>query len=94
MGLDVRKPVFRVLDQVRRKPARSAAETCQNIRIYHECEGGMEKSVLRITDWHHEACRVMKNCDPERWIFLSHPHMNNELFFLLTSKYLILYWKT
>ena len=23
-----------------------------NIRMYHECEGGMEKSVLRITDWH------------------------------------------
>ena len=24
-----------------------------NIRIYHECEGGIEKSILRITVWHH-----------------------------------------
>ena len=23
-----------------------------NIRIHHECEGGIEKSVPRITDWH------------------------------------------
>ena len=30
-----------------------------NIRIYHECEAGIEKSILRITDWHHKACRVM-----------------------------------
>ena len=33
--------------------------TCDNIRIYHECEGQLEKSVPSITDWHHEACRVM-----------------------------------
>ena len=63
------------------------------IRIPHECEGGIEKSVPRITDWHHKACRVMSNCDPEGQIFLSHPHMNNGFFFLLTTKYLILYWK-
>ena len=30
------------------------------IRIYHMCEGRIEKSVLRITVWHHEACRVIK----------------------------------
>ena len=24
------------------------------IRIYHECEGGMGKSHMRITVWHHE----------------------------------------
>ena len=29
------------------------------IRLHHSCEGGIEKSVPRITDWHHEACRVM-----------------------------------
>ena len=33
------------------------------IRIYHEFEDGIEKSVMRITDWHHEACRVMTNGD-------------------------------
>ena len=63
------------------------------IRIYHECEGGIEKSVPRITDWHHEACRVMTNGDGEERIFLSHPHTNNGLFFSLTIKYLFLYWK-
>ena len=26
------------------------------IRIYHECEGRIEKSVQRIAVWHHEAC--------------------------------------
>ena len=27
-----------------------------NIRIYHKCEGRIERSVPRITFWHHEAC--------------------------------------
>ena len=26
------------------------------IRIYHECEGRIEKSILRISVWHQEAC--------------------------------------
>ena len=26
------------------------------IRIYHKCKDDIEKSVLKITDWHHEAC--------------------------------------
>ena len=39
------------------------------IRIYHECEGGIEKSVARITNWHHEAYRVMTKGDREGWIF-------------------------
>ena len=55
----------------------------ENISIYHECEGGIEKSVPRITDWHHEACRVMTNGNHEGQIFLSHPH--NGFFFLLTT---------
>ena len=63
------------------------------IRIHHECQGGIEKSVPRITKWHHEACRVMINCDHEGQIFLSHTHTNNGFFFLLNTKYLILYWK-
>ena len=37
----------------------------ENMRIYHECEGRIEKSILRIAVWHHEACRVMTNGDPE-----------------------------
>ena len=40
-----------------------------------------------------EACRVMTNGDHEGCIFLSHPHRKNGFFFLLTTKYLILYWK-
>ena len=59
------------------------------IRIHHESEGGIEKSVQRITDWHHEACRVMTISDREGRIFLSHTHMNNGFFFLLNTKCLI-----
>ena len=47
----------------------SFATSCDNIRIHHECEGGIEKSVPRIDDWHHEACRVMTNGDREGQIF-------------------------
>ena len=61
-----------------------------NIRIYHECEGWIEKSVQMITVWHHKACRVMANGDPEGWIFLSHPHTNNGFVLLLIIKYPIL----
>ena len=41
------------------------------IRIHGECDGGIEKSVLRITDWHQAACRVMTNGDHEGRIFHS-----------------------
>ena len=63
------------------------------ISIYHECEGGIEKSVPRITYWHHEACGVMTNGDDEGRIFLSHPYTNNVFIFLLTNDYPILYLK-
>ena len=33
------------------------------------------------------------NGDPEGQIFLSHPHTNIGFIFLLTTEYLILYWK-
>ena len=45
-------------------------------------EGRIEKSVSRKAVWHHEACRVITNGDPEGRIFLSYPHTNNGLFFL------------
>ena len=38
----------------------------------------IEKSAPRITDWNHEACRVMTLYDREGQIFLSHPQTNNE----------------
>ena len=53
------------------------------IRFYHECEGRIEKSAPRLTVWHHKACQVMTNSDHEGWIFLSYPHTNNGIFFLL-----------
>ena len=59
-------------------------EQCESIRIYHECEGYIEKYVPMITNWHHEACWVMTNGDQEGRIFLSHPHTNNWFFFLVT----------
>ena len=58
------------------------------IRIYHECEGRIEKSVPRIAFCHHEACRVLTNGDPEGQIFLSNPHTNDGFFFLLTTIFL------
>ena len=60
----------------------------ENIRIYHECEGRIEKSVPRIAVWHHKACPVMTNGDPEGQIFLSYPHTNNGLVFLLTTVFM------
>ena len=44
------------------------------IRFHQECEGEIEKSVPRITVWHHEACRVITKGDLEGQIFISHPH--------------------
>ena len=35
------------------------------ISIFHGCIVWIEKSVTRVTDRHHEACRVMPNTDPE-----------------------------
>ena len=61
------------------------------IRIYRECEGRIETSVRSIAIWHHGACRVMTNGDPEGRIFLSYPHTKNELFFLLTSAFIYLF---
>ena len=74
------------MDVVRGNP------TVDVIRIHHECEGGIEKSAPRITHWHHEACLVMTNVDYEGRIFLSQPHtFIFGFFFLLTTKYHILY---
>ena len=58
----------------------------QIIRIYHKCEGKIEKSVLRIGVLHHEACWAMTNGDPQGRIFLSYPNTKkNGLIFLLTT---------
>ena len=56
------------------------------IRIHHECEGRIEKSVPRD---HRLSSLSMTNDDPEGQIFLSYPHTTNGFFFLLTIKYCI-----
>ena len=58
--------------------------------IYHECEGGIEKLVTRITVWHRKTCRVMTNGDAREGF--SYPILIRMLgsFFLLTIKYRIL----
>ena len=61
----------------------------KNIRIYHECESGIEKPVPRITVWHHKACLKMSTGDREGRIFQSHPNTYNGFFLLLTINYLI-----
>ena len=38
---------------------------CKLITIFHGCMVRIERSVTRVTDRHHEACRVMPNSDPE-----------------------------
>ena len=53
--------------------------------------GKDKKSVPRIAVWHHRACQVMTNGDPEGQIFLSYPHMNNGFFFLLTTVFIYLF---
>ena len=68
----------------------------KNIRIHHECKGGIEKSVLRVNLWHHEACQVMANSDSVGQIFLSNPHTNNGFVFLFTIEFRIVnheFWK-
>ena len=62
----------------------------ENIRIYQECEGRIEKFIPRIAVWHQEACRVMTNSDPEGGFFLSYPHTNNGFSFLLTTVFIYL----
>ena len=54
------------------------------ISIFHVCMVWIEKSVMRLTDRHHEACRVMPNSDPEWQIFLSTPYTHDRYFFLHT----------
>ena len=63
-------------------------KTVQTLRIYHECEGRIEKSVPRIAVLHHKACRVMTNGDLEGQIFLLYPHKNNGIFILLTTVFI------
>ena len=59
---------------------------CMIISIFHGCMVWIEKSVTRVTDRHHEACRVMPNSDPEWQIFLSTPYTHDRYFFLHTSR--------
>ena len=51
---------------------------CLERLLRHECEGGIEKSVQRITDWHQE----MTNGNHEGRIFRSLPDTKNVFFFL------------
>ena len=62
----------------------------KTIRIHHECDGGIEKSIPRITDWHHEACRVMTNGDHEGGFF--HPILTQIKFSFMNKTAEILIW--
>ena len=61
---------------------RSCKHYSYTIRIHNECEGGIEKSVSRITDWHQEACEAMTNGDCERQIFSIPPAQEKCILFL------------
>ena len=56
-----------------------------------ECR--IEKSVPRITVWHHEACRVVTNGDPEGRIFISLPHTNYGFIFCSPLNFAFCAWK-
>ena len=43
----------------------SSSVTWETVSICHGCMVLIEKSVTRVTDWHHEAFRVMPNSDLE-----------------------------
>ena len=47
------------------------------IRIYHECDNGIECSVPMITIRQHEAYQVMTKGDSEGGVILSHPHTHD-----------------
>ena len=69
-----------------------SARVVLNVRIYHECEGKIEKYVRGITVWYLEACRAMTNGDLEGLIFLSYPHTNiMDSIFLLTTAFIYLF---
>ena len=61
------------------------------LRIYHECDGRIEKPNPRIAVWHHRACQEMTNNDPKGRIFLSYPQTNKDFFFLLTTAFIYLF---
>ena len=54
-----------VRGDVLRPPHGTTPAAVKIISIFHGCMVWMEKSVTRVTDRHHEACRVMPNSDPE-----------------------------
>ena len=66
------------------------------IRIYHKCEDGIEKSIPRITDWHHEIYQMMANSDPnsdhEGQIFFIFTQLM-DYFSFSTLSTVFLYWK-
>ena len=62
------------------------------IRINHESEDRIEKSIPRTAVWHQEACQVMTNTDPEGQICLFYPHTNNGFFFLLTTFFIYIFF--
>ena len=61
-----------------------ASLQCDKISIFHGCMVWIEKSVTRVNDRYHEACRVMPNSDPEWQIFVSTPYTHDRYFFLYT----------
>ena len=77
--------------EVNRKHAHSAQ--LKIIRIYHECEGRIEKSVPRD----QRLSSFGKPRDAKRrssgGIFLSYPHTNNGFFFSCSPLFLFIYFK-
>ena len=73
-----------------RAQSRIMAYRVGTTRIYHECEGWIEKFVLRIA-LTTKGLPSDENSDPEGQIFLSHSHTNNRFFFLLIIRFTVLF---
>ena len=71
-----------------RAQSRIMAYRVGTTRIYHECEGWIEKFVLRIA-LTTKGLLSDENSDPEGQIFLSHSHTNNRFFFLLIIRFTV-----
>ena len=86
--LDRRRDVLSSSDMT--GPWRDFELPYKNIRIYPECEGWIEKSVPRITVWHHEACRVMTKQWSRGMDFSILPSNENKIIFLAHHCFFIL----
>ena len=58
-------PVFHCYGLILTVSSSNKIKVVKIISIFHGFMVWIDKSIMRVTDRHHEACRVMPNSDPE-----------------------------